>query len=290
MDVATDSMQRSTMPGTLYVVATPIGNLGDISRRALLILAQVDWIAAEDTRHSGRLLQHFGIQNRLVSLHEHNERVRVPALIAELQAGASGALISDAGTPLISDPGFPLLRELRREGMSVRTVPGPSSVMAALSIAGLPCERFSFEGFLPARGEARRRRLSELASHPQTLVLFESTHRIIAALTDMVDWFGADRPACIARELTKTFEESHTAPLGELLDWLQAVPERHRGEFVLVVQGAQVAAAAAEQQRVLRLLLRELPLKRAVTVAAELTGSRRNKLYTLALALQADHD
>lgn len=289
-DAADHTTDRLTVPGTLYVVATPIGNLGDIGRRALAILAEVDWIAAEDTRHSGRLLRHFGIGTRLISLHEHNERARLPSLVAELQAGASGALISDAGTPLISDPGFPLVRELRRQGLAIRSVPGPSSVMAALSIAGLPCDRFSFEGFLPPRSEARRHRLMKLARHPRTLVLFESTHRIGAALSDLVVSFGAERPAFVGRELTKTFEESHTATLGELVEWLQVLPERHRGEFVLVVQGAEIDADIAEQQRILRVLLRELPLKRAVSVAAELTGGRRNELYTLALALQADHD
>ncbi len=279
-----------TLPGTLYVVATPIGNLGDISHRALLILGQVDWIAAEDTRHSQRLLQHFAIKTPLLALHEHNELARVPGLVAQLQAGRTGALISDAGTPLISDPGFPLVRELRRQGLAVCAVPGPSSVMAALSIAGLPCERFSFEGFLPPRSVARQRRLAELATYPQTLVFFESPHRIVAAVQDLAAILGADRPACLARELTKTFEQSHVAPLGALLDWLQAVPERQRGEFVLVVQGASVSPQKAEQQRLLRLLLRELPLKRAVAVAAELSGGQRNTLYRMALALNAERD
>ena len=285
-----DDVRTLIAPSTLYVVATPIGNLGDISRRALLILAQVDWIAAEDTRHSQRLLQHFAIETPLVALHEHNELARVPGLVAQLQAGQAGALISDAGTPLISDPGFPLVRELRRQGLAVCTVPGPSSVMAALSIAGLPCERFSFEGFLPPRRVARQRRLAELATHPQTLVFFESPHRIVAAVQDLAAILGAERPACLARELTKTFEQSHVAPLGALLDWLQAVPERQRGEFVLVVQGASVQPETAEQQRLLRLLLRELPLKRAVAVAAELSGGQRNTLYKMALALNAEHD
>ncbi len=279
-----------TLPGTLYVVATPIGNLGDISHRALLILGQVDWIAAEDTRHSQRLLQHFAIKTPLLALHEHNELARGPGLVAQLQAGRTGALISDAGTPLISDPGFPLVRELRRQGLAVCAVPGPSSVMAALSIAGLPCERFSFEGFLPPRSVARQRRLAELATYPQTLVFFESPHRIVAAVQDLAAILGADRPACLARELTKTFEQSHVAPLGALLDWLQAVPERQRGEFVLVVQGASVSPQKAEQQRLLRLLLRELPLKRAVAVAAELSGGQRNTLYRMALALNAERD
>ncbi len=275
-------------PSTLYVVATPIGNLGDISHRALLILGQVDWIAAEDTRHSQRLLNHFAITTPLIALHEHNELAQVPRLVAQLQAGQTGALISDAGTPLISDPGFPLVRELRRQGLAVCAVPGPSSVMAALSIAGLPCERFSFEGFLPSRSAARQRRLAELATHPQTLVFFESPHRIVAAMQDLVAVFGVERPACLARELTKTFEQSHVAPLGALLDWLQAAPERQRGECVVIVQGANTQPETCEQERLLRIVLRELPLKRAVAVAAELSGGQRNKLYKMALALNAE--
>lgn len=276
--------------GTLYVVATPIGNLGDISPRALAVLGAVDWIAAEDTRHSGRLLRHFGIATPLVSLHEHNERERVPRLLAELRAGKTGALISDAGTPLVSDPGFPLVRELRRQGIPVRAVPGPSSVLAALSIAGLPCERFAFEGFLPARSAVRRERLRQLAACPWTLVLFEAGRRIRDTVADLVMIFGTERPAFIGRELTKSFEESHTASLGELADWLVARSERERGEFVLVVQGAPVRDPDREQSlRVLRPLLRELPLKQAVALAAELTGARRNMLYELALEEQHDH-
>lgn len=276
--------------GALYVVATPIGNLGDLSPRALAVLGAVDWIAAEDTRHSGRLLRHFGIDTLLLSLHEHNERERVPQLLAELQAGRTGALISDAGTPLVSDPGFPLVRELRRRGIPVRAVPGPSSVLAALSIAGLPCERFAFEGFLPAKPAARRERLGQLADSPWTLVLFEAGRRVRGALADLVAAFGADRPAFIGRELTKAFEESHAATLGELADWLAARPERERGEFVLVVQGAPARELQHEQLLgVLRTLLRELPLKQAVALAAELTGERRNTLYELALREQRGH-
>ncbi|MDX1607333.1 MAG: 16S rRNA (cytidine(1402)-2'-O)-methyltransferase, partial [Candidatus Competibacterales bacterium] len=267
------------------MVATPIGNLDDIGHRALTVLTAVDWIAAEDTRHSARLLAHYGIATPLRSLHEHNEQARVPQLLAELRSGRSGALISDAGTPLISDPGFPLLRALRREGLAVRAVPGPSSVLAALSIAGLPCERFTFEGFLPARREARRQRLAALREHPCTLVLFEAGRRVVASLGDMVDLLGADRPACIARELTKAFEESHTATLAELRDWLQARETRCRGEFVLVVQAVpQQAPDLAEQRRVRAALLRGLPLKRARALAGELSGARRHALDTLALA------
>ncbi len=277
-------------PATLYVVATPIGNLADISQRALGVLAAVDWIAAEDTRHSTRLLQHYGIVTPLISLHEHNEQARLPRLVSELRTGGSGALISDAGTPLISDPGFPLVRELRRQGLAVRAVPGPSSVLAALSIAGLPCERFAFEGFLPGRPGARRQRLQSLADSAYTLVLFEAGRRVRSALEDMVAVFGPDRQGFVGRELTKAFEESHTASLIELLEWLAARPERERGEFVLLVQAAPAGDPdRSEQLRVLTPLLRELPLKQAVALAAELTGVNRNQLYRLALELQAGH-
>lgn len=284
--------QRATIePGTLYVVATPIGNLGDISARALEVLRGVAWIAAEDTRHTRRLLRHFGITSKLYSLHEHNERSRLSQLRAQLEAGHSGALVSDAGTPLISDPGFPLVRELRRCGIEIRTVPGPSSVLAALSIAGLPCERFAIEGFLPARPGARRNRLETLQKSPYTLVFLESSHRIDSMLADLDAVFGADRPAFIGRELTKAFEESHTAPLGQLRNWLEQRVERRRGEFVVIVQGTpQVAAEQWERRRVLEILVRALPLRQAVALAAELTGARKNELYSQALALRDRHD
>ncbi len=290
IEFASARVRMQLESGTLYVVATPIGNLGDLSPRALAVLGAVDWVAAEDTRHSGRLLQHFGINTPLLSLHEHNERERVPQLLDELRAGRTGALISDAGTPLVSDPGFPLVRELRRQALPVRAVPGPSSVLAALSIAGLPCERFAFEGFLPAKPAARRERIRQLADSPWTLVLFEAGRRVRDALADLIMLFGAERPAFIGRELTKAFEESHTASLGELDDWLADRPERERGEFVLVVQGAPIRDPQREQVlRVLRPLLRELPLKQAVALAAELTDERRNTLYELALEEQRNH-
>lgn len=273
--------------GALYVVATPIGNLEDITARALRVLREVDCIAAEDTRHTGQLLRHFGIDTPLLSLHEHNERGRLESVIAMLREGRSVALVSDAGTPLISDPGFPLVRELRRQGSKVIPVPGPSSVLAALSVAGLPTDRFVFEGFPPPKTAARRARLQALTGEERTLVFLEASHRVAETLVDLAAVFGAERWAVVARELTKRFEEVHGAPLGELGTWLAADANRQKGEFVLVVQGVPAASEAdtPEIRRLLRALLAELPVSRAVVVAAKLTGLRKQPLYELALAL-----
>ncbi len=273
--------------GALYVVATPIGNLEDISARALRVLREVDCIAAEDTRHTGRLLRHFDIDKPLFSLHEHNERGRLEQIVARLRKGQSVALASDAGTPLISDPGFPLVRELRRQGLPVIPIPGPSSLLAALSVAGLPTDRFVFEGFLPAKTAARRERLRALAREERTLVFFEASHRIAETLADLAAEFGGERPAVIARELTKRFEEIQGAPIGDLVMWLEVDVNRQRGEFVLVVQGAAVASEVdtPENRRLLAALLSELPVSRAVVVAAKLTGLRKKPLYDLALTL-----
>jgi 16S rRNA (cytidine1402-2'-O)-methyltransferase len=273
--------------GALYVVATPIGNLEDISARALRVLREVDCIAAEDTRYTGQLLRHFGIDTPLLSLHEHNERARLESVVGLLREGRAVALVSDAGTPLISDPGFPLVRELRRQGLKVIPVPGPSSVLAALSVAGLPTDRFVFEGFLPPKSAARLVRLQALAGEERTLVFLEASHRVGETLVDLATVFGPERWAVVARELTKRFEEVHGAPLGQLADWLEADPHRQRGEFVLVVQGAPQAVEAdtPETRRLLAVLLAELPPSRAVVVAARLTGLRKRPLYELALAL-----
>ena len=273
--------------GALYVVATPIGNLEDISARALRVLREVNCIAAEDTRHTGQLLRHFGIETPLLSLHEHNEHARLEPMVARLRGGDAIALVSDAGTPLISDPGFPLVRELRRQGLKVIPVPGPSSLLAALSVAGLPTDRFVFEGFLPAKSAARRERLQALAAEERTLVFLEASHRIAETLADLAAVFGAERPAVVARELTKRFEEVHGAPLSELVVWLEADPHRQKGEFVLVVQGAPAASEAdtPEIRRLLTALLSELPVSRAVVVAVKLTGLRKKPLYDLALTL-----
>ncbi|MCO6441458.1 MAG: 16S rRNA (cytidine(1402)-2'-O)-methyltransferase [Nitrococcus mobilis] len=273
--------------GVLYCVATPIGNLADISRRALDILGRVAVIAAEDTRHTRRLLTHFGISRPLLSFHEHNEVQRSPVLLARLEAGESIALVSDAGTPLISDPGFRLVREAQCRGLSVSPIPGACSIIAALSVAGLPTDRFVFEGFLPARPSARQRCLQRLRGEPRTLVFLESSHRIVAALYDLAAAFGVTRKAALARELTKRYETVRLDTLTGLADWVAARAERERGEFVLVVAGAsaelQPPAAGSAPEATLAVLLEELPVKQAARLAARLTGVSRNALYRLAL-------
>lgn len=274
--------------GALYVVATPIGNLEDISARALRVLREVNCIAAEDTRHTGQLLRHFGIEKPLLSLHEHNERDRLESIVARLREGQTMALVSDAGTPLISDPGFPLVRELRRQGLKVIPVPGPSSLLATLSVAGLPTDRFVFEGFLPAKAAARRDRLHALAREERTLVFLEASHRIAEMLADLAATFGSERPAVVARELTKRFEEVHGATLSELVVWLDGDPNRQKGEFVLATQGAPAVADEVDtpdHRRLLAALLDELPMGRAVAVAVKATGLKRKALYELALHL-----
>lgn len=276
----------SNTAGALYVVATPIGNLADMGARALEVLRTVDKVAAEDTRHSGQLLQHFGIKVSCVACHDHNERDITPRLLADLQAGQSIALLSDAGTPLISDPGFVLVRAARAAGIRVVPVPGPNAAVAALSVAGIPAERFAFEGFLPPRSAARRVRLERLRHETRALVFYESSHRITAAIADMSDIFGVTRAAAIARELTKLHEQVHSAPLGELGPWLAADPNRQRGEFVVIVAAAPEQDEAEEGRRVLAVLLEELPVKQAVGLAARLTGANRNELYDFALALR----
>jgi 16S rRNA (cytidine1402-2'-O)-methyltransferase len=270
----------------LYVVATPIGNLGDISARAREILAAVTAVAAEDTRHSGRLLRELGLERPLVSLHEHNERARVGELVSRLRAGESIALISDAGTPLVSDPGFLLVSAAVEAGVTVTPVPGPSAAIAALSAAGLPCDRFCFEGFLPARAAARRRRLAELARETRTLVLYEAPHRIAECLADLAAACGDGRRACIARELTKRFETFYRASLGELAARARTDADLARGEAVILVEGAPPAEpGAAELDEILAVLLRHLPPSAAAAAAASLTGLRRADAYARALAL-----
>ncbi|MDI9730314.1 16S rRNA (cytidine(1402)-2'-O)-methyltransferase [Stutzerimonas stutzeri] len=273
--------------GTLYVVATPIGNLEDISARALRVLREVALIAAEDTRHSSRLLAHFGIQTPLAACHEHNERNEGGRFIARLQAGDDVALISDAGTPLISDPGYHLVRQARAAGVVVVPVPGACALIAALSAAGLPSDRFIFEGFLPAKAAARRSRLEALKAEPRTLIFYEAPHRILESLGDFEDLFGGERMAVLGRELTKTFETLKGLPLGALRAWVEADSNQQRGECVLLVEGWEApqgeSAVSAEALRVLDLLLAEMPLKRAAAVAADITGVRKNLLYQAAL-------
>ncbi len=274
--------------GTLYVVATPIGNLGDMTARAIVVLQQVDLIAAEDTRHSGPLLQHFGITTPCIACHDHNEREIAAGLVARIMAGESIALISDAGTPLISDPGYHLVRAAREASVPVVPIPGASAMIAALSVSGLPSDRFSFEGFLPAKSSARRQRLQALADEGGTLIFYESTHRIEESLADMAEVFGLERYVVIAREITKRFETVHGDTLENLIAWIAADANQTKGEFVVMVHGAaapETRVVDAETERVLRLLLEELPVKQAAALAAKITGAKKNALYQFALGL-----
>lgn len=283
----------SKRTGRLFVVATPIGNLDDISRRAIEVLRTVDVVLAEDTRHSRRLLDRFKIKTKITAFHEHNEAQMNDAVIAKLDSGLDVAIISDAGTPLINDPGFQLVRSAHRHGVQVIPIPGPSAVLAALSACGLPTDRFLFEGFLPARREARRRRLETLARAPQTLVVLESPHRVLAALGDMVEIFGASRTGAVAKELTKVFETVRMDTLAALHAWLGERAERQKGEFVILVAGADNAGGASEadaHRDLLKALLEELPLKTAVRLAAGITGASRNRLYAIALALRGESE
>ena len=279
-------------PGTLFVVATPIGNLGDLSPRAAEVLAQVALIAAEDTRVTKRLLQHIGCDTRMLSLHDHNESQRVAGLLERLQAGEDVALVSDAGTPLINDPGYTLVKTVRQSGVKVVPIPGPSALITALLVAGLPTDRFVYEGFLSSKPAARRARLKELAQESRTLVFYESPHRILATLADLRDVFGADREAVLARELTKTFETLHGDQLGALYEWVEADSNQQRGEFVLVVAGVSEVAESSEvdEEHLLQVLLEELPVKQAASLAARITGGKRNALYARALQLQKDQN
>lgn len=266
---------------SLWVVATPIGNLDDITLRALAVLRAVALVAAEDTRHTRLLLRHHGIEARLLALHEHNEAEALAGVLARLAAGEDVALVSDAGTPLISDPGFRLVQAARAEGIAVRAVPGPSAVIAALSIAGLPTDRFAFEGFLPARAAARRARLEALAAEPRTLVFYESCHRIRETLGDLQEIFGAARPAVLARELTKLHETVLAMPLAELAARVAADPDQERGEIVLVVAGNEAAAAdrLVEGRRVHAILAPHLPPATAAKLAAAISEAPRKALY-----------
>ena len=282
-------MQEQVNPenaGKLFVVATPIGNLEDITARALRVLAEVNLIAAEDTRHTQRLLQHFMIKTPLVACHDHNEREEGGRLVQRLLAGESIALVSDAGTPLISDPGFHLVKQAQQAGVQVVPVPGVSAVITALSAAGLPSDRFSFEGFLPAKATARQAKLSALKEETQTLIFYEAPHRILECVTDCALVFGEDRPAVLARELTKAFETIRQLPLAELRDWIASDSNQQRGECVLLIAGAPKQESQALSDgalRVMQLLITELPLKKAAQLAADITGARKNALYQWAL-------
>jgi 16S rRNA (cytidine1402-2'-O)-methyltransferase len=283
--------------GRLYVVATPIGNLGDLSPRARAVLSECALVAAEDTRHTGVLLKHFGIQTPQLSLHDHNEQQRASEIIERLRQGASVAVVSDAGTPAISDPGFELTRAVAAAGFEIISIPGPCAAIAALSIAALPTDRFCFEGFLPARGAARRKRLQSLAAEQRTLVLYEAPHRVRETLEDCAAAFGDGRSASVAREITKMHEMTYRGPLRDLVARAGADADFGRGEIVLVIAGAPQAVAEDERgadghggalDRVLKTLLAELPLKQAARLAAQITEARDNEAYKRALHLKQE--
>jgi 16S rRNA (cytidine1402-2'-O)-methyltransferase len=283
------SQDTHTMPiknGILYIVATPIGNLQDLSPRAQSILQTVTLIAAEDTRHSRHLLTHFNINTPLQSLHEHNERQQSRALLQRLHEGENIALISDAGTPLISDPGRYLIEMAHAEQIIVMPIPGPSALIAALSVAGFQADRFVFEGFLPPKTHLRRQRLENLSSESSTLVFYEAPHRIIDCLNDMVQIFGEMRQAALVKELTKVFETVYRDTLSCILNELTVKPERQKGEFVIVIQGAPAPDTHAinpETERIFQILHKALPLKQAAKLTHEITGVSKNKLYALGL-------
>jgi 16S rRNA (cytidine1402-2'-O)-methyltransferase len=273
--------------GTLYIVATPIGNLSDISQRALEVLRQVDLVAAEDTRHSKPLLHHYGIDKAMVAYHEHNEEQLTPRLVQRLQGGESIALISDAGTPLLSDPGYRLVKMAHEVGIRVSPVPGACAAIAALSASGLATDRFLFAGFPPHKQGARQRFYEGLRQQTSTLVFYESSHRVLDSVRDMRDVLGAERAIVLAREISKTFETIHSSTLALLPDWIAADTNQQKGEFVLVVQGATVQAdeLAVELEHVLGVLLEELPVKQAAQMAARITGLKKNQVYQRALQL-----
>ncbi|MBB1272948.1 MULTISPECIES: 16S rRNA (cytidine(1402)-2'-O)-methyltransferase [Psychromonas] len=265
----------------LYIVATPLGNIGDITYRAIEILKGVDLIAAEDTRHSGKLLSYYQISKPTFPLHDHNERQRGKVLIEKIKAGQSVALISDAGTPLISDPGYHLVNECREAGVDVVPVPGACAAITALSAAGLPSDRFSFEGFLPVKEKAKTEKLTALAEETQTMIFYESPRRIQDTVKHIINIMGADRKLVIARELTKMFESYYVLPAGEMLDWLGQDTNHCRGEFVLMVAGASKDkdALSVEAIKTLTLLKKELPLKKAAAITAEIHHLKKNDLY-----------
>jgi 16S rRNA (cytidine1402-2'-O)-methyltransferase len=277
------------MSGTLFIVATPIGNLEDLSPRARQTLADVDLIAAEDTRHTGRLLSHFGVETRLLALHDHNEADRAEMLVRELAAGRTVALVSDAGTPLISDPGYRLVKAAHEAGITVSPIPGPSALTAALSAAGLPTDRFCFEGFLPAKKKARRDALEALCNEQRTIVFYESVHRIADCLADMVAAFGPDRPAFLGRELSKMHEQTRLATLADLQDGVAGGEITQKGELVIVVAGTnEPSSSPLDVDRLLAELAGKLPGKDVAKILARATGLKRNALYARLLQLSAE--
>lgn len=279
--------------GTLYVVATPIGNLEDLTPRARRVLNEVDLIAAEDTRHTRRLLSHFGIKTRQMALHEHNEEAASKELVALMQGGSSVAIVSDAGTPLVSDPGYQLVAAARAAAIPVSPVPGVSAAIAALSVAGLATNRFCFEGFLPSRGSARRERLQQLFSEQRTLVFYEAVHRIEQTINDLAVVFGAERAAFVGRELTKMHEQCLSSTLGGLQADLEAGSIPLKGEFVIAVAGNTATEGEqneADDIALLTLLIEYLPGKQAVEVVSRATGAKRNDLYKEMLRIKGDSE
>jgi 16S rRNA (cytidine1402-2'-O)-methyltransferase len=284
---------KGSAAGTLFVVATPIGNRDDLSPRARQTLEKADLIAAEDTRHTGRLLSHFGIKTRQMALHDHNEASLLDGLLARLEGGQDIALVSDAGTPLISDPGYRLLRAAHERGISVSPIPGPAAVIAALSVAGLPTDRFCFEGFLPAKRTARLTRLRDLVAEDRTVVFYESVHRIRESVGDMADVFGADRPAFLGRELTKLHEQCVMRTLADIRQMLDADDIPGKGEFVVAVHGRLVEASTTviiEFDQLLQAVSQHLPGRQGVDLVATLSGRPRNEIYRQMLAARTPED
>ena len=280
----------SNKKGSLYIVATPIGNMGDMTERAQKTLTDVDVIAVEDTRRSGQLLHNFEISTPMIAVHEHNERQICDSLLARIEKGESIALISDAGTPLLSDPGYFLVNQARERGISVVPIPGVSAVITALSVAGLPTDRFVFEGFLPAKSTARQQKLEKLKDDTRTVIFYEAPHRIVEMLKDCQLVFGGQRKVVLARELTKTFETVHGDTLDALIPWVEADENQRKGEFVVLVRGAEAredTGIDAESERILLILLKDLPVKQAAALAANITGLKKNALYQFALKLKA---
>lgn len=275
--------------GMLYIVATPIGNLSDMSERAKKTLSEVNLVLAEDTRHSMRLMQHLAINTAMQSCHEHNEMQRIDSVLALLTEGKHIALISDAGTPLISDPGYQLVRAVQDAGFQVIPIPGASSIIAALSVSGLPTDRFVFEGFLPAKQQARQKKLHTMLAEARTIIFLESSHRIVACLNDIQQVFGEQREMVLARELTKQFETIKRGYIGEITQFVEADSNQQKGEFVLMLAGEpEQSAEEGEVYQTLRILLEQLPVKQASEIASKLTGKKKNDLYKMALKLQQE--
>jgi 16S rRNA (cytidine1402-2'-O)-methyltransferase len=277
--------------GTLFVVATPIGNREDLTPRARHVLNDVDLVAAEDTRHTGRLLSHFGIKTRQIALHDHNEKTVVPKLLSALKDGKSVALVSDAGTPLISDPGYRLVRAAHQAGVPVSPIPGASAVTAALSVAGLPTDRFCFEGFLPSKKAARLSRIRDLREDSRSTLLFESVHRIKATIADLCEVFGVDRGAFVGRELTKIHEQCVSATLGEIREMVEDGRIACKGEFVLVVEGnrdVDTSSTTIGVDRLIAEISAVLPTNQATDLISSLSGRRRNEIYRILLARRED--